>query len=332
MALFRLLHASDLHIASRPERIGLADAGTRLGGLALGRGGSLSLTSSHDASVAEKLALYARELVENRLIDAIVLSGDLATTGSSRDLQAAAAFVRKDLGECGVPVVLIPGNHDRMAVPTHKPGGTGFDGVFASAWGVGQTARILSVLEKTVGGRSRLALVGADFTLRHAADATARLGGAFGQGRVHATTLRQLVSLTEALRQLDPAMAVLWVVHFPPGFRDVAPALSLINDDSLIEAAEQQGVAAILAGHTHECRDYDISFGAAPVRVLCAGTATQYHAPGGNFVHLVEIHVAAGSTTVSRTSLRFDRPYPPSNRTGHETYRWQRDSCPDGSP
>lgn len=120
---FRLLHASDLHLATAPGQIGVADLWS-VGLCGLPR---LSLVSSYDDSLLHQLARFAKARAPE--IDGIVLTGDLATTGHPGDLAVALDFVtgpadpthgwltadgRPTLGGIGCPLWLLPGNHDRF--------------------------------------------------------------------------------------------------------------------------------------------------------------------------------------------------------------------------
>lgn len=87
MVIFRFLVISDLHISVTPRRIGLADvffANPKYFA-------RISFTSSHDPDLLDGLAGFAGRICDN--IDAILIPGDLATTGYRPDLVAAHDFV-----------------------------------------------------------------------------------------------------------------------------------------------------------------------------------------------------------------------------------------------
>lgn len=122
MTNFKFLHLSDLHFAknsNRPpfsisqrqyleERIDYAlEEGFFAGG--------------HSRAKSRELALFVR--TEFRDVDAIIVTGDIATTGEYFDLQAALEFFEGDaedenpvdvsLRTFKDKIILLPGNHDR---------------------------------------------------------------------------------------------------------------------------------------------------------------------------------------------------------------------------
>src|SRR6266480_922263 len=127
MATFRLLHISDLHFSARPNAVNPL---TSLGGV---RPADLGLwrhfprhiilfgPSSYSSPLATHLALYIDSIQD--AVDAIIVTGDLATTGSEVDLSTAKAFFFADTRippvarvklNLRIPVIFLPGNHDRF--------------------------------------------------------------------------------------------------------------------------------------------------------------------------------------------------------------------------
>lgn len=317
MATFRLLHASDLHIALKPERVGLLDTPTA--GLRFPRDlKRIGRTSSYSPDLLDGLIEFVYDRGDR--FDAVLLSGDLATTGKSQDLQQARDCIDGDsqglwytsppsgrsviashrsLKSAGKRLLLLPGNHDRYdsTFPFFVPGGTLFDDVryFGKYWKAGQGVQTwISPFKEGV----RLGLVSADLSLR-SGDQWADPLGSYGQGNVYADIIHGLETLTEDLR--TDTLGLLWVVHFPPAYPGIDPVLRLLDEEVLIEAASRQRISHILAGHTHSPRAYSAESSAGTkIEILCAGTAAQGVAPWGNFIHELEIEVdAKGIASIS---------------------------------
>src|SRR5580704_7639784 len=127
MTTFRLLHASDLHLALKPYQYGLPDSWWDVVRFRC----SPSLVSSQDPDLVKAFFVFASTMPPDDIdYDILVLSGDLATTGQWADLQVARAFI-EGVAAGGAPptfdlpsldghpgtVKLIPGNHDRFGPP-----------------------------------------------------------------------------------------------------------------------------------------------------------------------------------------------------------------------
>jgi predicted phosphodiesterase len=80
--------------------------------------------------------------------------------------------------------------------------------------------------------------------------------------------------------------------------------MQLIKSRELIDRANQCGIHALLAGHTHEpvmYRTPDMRFD-----VFCAGTTSQYYAPHGNHFQIINIELnAQGEIVISSENYRF---------------------------
>src|SRR5882724_293620 len=144
METFRLAQVSDLHIATRPYTLSLPDWwGQRDPGSHAHR--SIFSPSSHDPDLLDAVIrnLYNRR--DN--LDAIILSGDLATTGLQPDIHAAAMHIdsqpldtyrdardRPTFQSIGRELILLPGNHDRYRNRAFFPAGREFDVRFQHYW------------------------------------------------------------------------------------------------------------------------------------------------------------------------------------------------------
>lgn len=312
MAIFRLLHASDLHIAEKPNGLGLADV--RFNEL-WGQRGSLDFEhfqSTHDLDMLHALSQYAHS--HRRELDIVVVTGDLASTGLRADMETArtrlaspaagGGYLAEDggptLGFLGRKLKLMPGNHDRFSsTPLCAPGGAVFDDVFPEYWSEGQGARQLATRVKD---GSSLALIAADFTLKPGEYDITMPFMHFGSGCVYEDRLRKLEALTRKAQR--KGAAVLWAVHFSPDCGE--ESLRLYDEAKLIRAAQDLEVVAILCGHTHGSVTLR---SVAGVRVSVCGSSAQDFVRGGNFIHRVEVHVpgAGRPASVLVRRLRYHR-------------------------
>jgi 3',5'-cyclic AMP phosphodiesterase CpdA len=286
--------------------------------------------SSYDFDLAKAVAKHA--FLRGNQLDAILITGDLATVGSTADLTLAHAYVHDaglpaplpgqpawawapwlsalgfpTLEPSGAPIVLLPGNHDRFHGWLLHAGGTAFDAIFSAYWHGRRKAQTLIVLQL---GRENLAILAADFTLQRDADADVATGGRWaymGQGKVYPVVLQALIQETQAQRAQYELLAVVWALHFPPEWAGMDPVLRLV-DDHLLAAASTAGVRHLFSGHTHEPRRYALASNPA-VQVYCAGTAAQYCAPppNANTLHPLEIDVDGGTIAAVRwATLQWD--------------------------
>src|ERR1700720_1064243 len=226
MTSIRILHASDLHIAVGDQRRSYVDAisdavstlpnlDPKLTWIALRK---LALASSYEPQVLEDLAEFivnnvrgvkpdVAQLIEsvakqhdivilNEKLDAIVLTGDLATTGLEHDLRRVHSFLNadyepdtphkpKDAGSIIAaisavntditPIACLPGNHDRysfpVGLPTYMPGCRSFDTLLLDYQH--QPVRKIVVPSNS---DLKVVIFAADFTLRRLRDSKGPLG------------------------------------------------------------------------------------------------------------------------------------------------------------
>jgi 3',5'-cyclic AMP phosphodiesterase CpdA len=300
MDIFNILHLSDFHIASRETVVsafdllrGASPKGKRIG---------LRTLTSHNPFMLEGAARLA--FAKRHSIDAILITGDLATTGRANDLETALNFVdtsahsrwlstsgKPTLRGADVPIRLLPGNHDRyMSAFPYFAGGELFDQIFQRYWTAGRGVQSQIVLQGTRRGEF-LGIVSADLSLRTNADSVGSAFSYLGQGRVYADILVDLQVATNELRSNFPQIAIVWAVHFPPEYPNVNPDLQLLEGQSLLETARSNRVECIFSGHTHRALIYTFS---DQVHVHCAGTSCHCDSDVGNHVHYRQIHVAGG--------------------------------------
>lgn len=337
MACFRLFHLSDLHIAVKENVLGGLDY-LYQNQFPDSRVRWLEASSWNKGLGDAVLALAARN---RSLLDAVLVSGDLATTGSDANLARAFGFITTlqtvvawPSGPASDPaspdrrLILFPGNHDRFGWHLNLPGNQQFDTVFNRYWtpprppGQVQT----TVLEKD---GEELAIVQADFSLKRRHHAGLLSLNYLGQGKVYQEVLQELVQETRDQRtnpSTGQGRAIVWAIHFPPKFPTITEPLRLLDEENLLAEVQKlvQDLSLphldLFAGHTHSWRQYEPL--ANPfLRVYCAGTATQYCAPndlllGHNTIHPLEIDVVGGRVTRVRwypltwneLSSRFEPP------------------------
>src|SRR5258706_2689 len=157
MQTFRLVHVSDLHFSARPNAVNpfIGATGLRVPDFALWRhfrNAVLLGPSTFSSALATHLSLYLGSVQDE--IDAIVATGDLATTGKEADLKVAKGYFLRGQPASVVfpqfaarfssnkspdlPIIFMPGNHDRYQGSMIMPGGKVFEKVFGQSWDADQ--------------------------------------------------------------------------------------------------------------------------------------------------------------------------------------------------
>jgi predicted phosphodiesterase len=337
MTAIKILHASDLHISINKSFRSPVDKFSDLRELGKLKPWELSklavktlivflkkmAASSYDPKLLKYLTEFIYENAKKKLdddgslleddspnkIDAVVLTGDLATTGHLDDIKMVESFLKAPfdpryphlshtheatLSAVRIPVWYFPGNHDRFTptrgfvwikgLPFPKffdPGGINYDGKF---WDFhADPARVLGEVNvSTAGLPLRVVMIAADFNLKQFGDHDG-IYGWLAQGKVYDKVyndvLKVLVYKTKKLIESHKEtgggiICPLWAIHFPPSFPHIGKSSRLIDDEVLIERANECGVKAILAGHTHEQVRYRKP--GMHFEVLCCGTTTQH--------------------------------------------------------
>jgi 3',5'-cyclic AMP phosphodiesterase CpdA len=340
MSPIKILHASDLHISqvekTRSPKDAWYDVNKRfslesiqkmfesIGGVRNYYKARRAPASSYQSSILEKFAGFAYEnskkfdaagAVTGGCLDAVVLTGDLATTGTENDINLVRRFLQAPsteypfylndengdgtLGALQIPVGFLPGNHDRFE-PTlesawsapganpgrfYNPGGTNFDTYLKDFRG--SPVQMMDRLESPLpDGRVLTAYIFlADMTLRQFDDHDDWGGGWMGQGKAHQEVCDELADRTIKLRKELPdneVPAFIWACHFPPKFPGVKDNCRLVEDYVFLKAAKRARIDAVLAGHTHRQLEYRRLF--VKFDIFCCGTTTQYEPtthPGG---------------------------------------------------
>jgi predicted phosphodiesterase len=290
--------------------LAIVDSDKSIGELAVEALRDLTFASSYNPGALDCLCNFIDDQEPN--LSAIIITGDLATTGFHDDLVKARAFLEgspgvspefdQTIAHVGVPKLVLPGNHDRYQFTArgflYAPGSERFESVLSNHW----TDKI-KVYQPFRDPAEKLSvvIVAADFCLRTTSDAAwpLRSLNRLAQGRVHTDLLIDLKTKTAAAKAAEQGntVVVIWAIHFPPYFpyrgAGAITRLSsrlnknLIDEHTLISAARELNVVAILAGHTHQADDYNL-FGYRSIRVLCAGSATQDD-PGDKQCQIIEV-------------------------------------------
>jgi 3',5'-cyclic AMP phosphodiesterase CpdA len=323
MPTINLLHISDLHMAETPMRAELA-ALWRKPKTAYRRVKEKEFMASHNPEVVNRLAAFAYK--RRDYLNAIVITGDIATTGSTHDLNAGYRLITEPpdripyltsdgdatLNLPDVPIFILPGNHDRY-VPTKRnysltAGGREFHQIFGRWW----TGDVQ--LYKAESGNYELGILAADFSLQDARHASfLSMWNKWAQGRIYPDILRDLENLTIQFhldaRDNGKKSAAIWAIHYPPNYPYESKVMGLahrLNDEGqLLEAAKRCQVELILAGHTHEYQYY--AAGLVTPFIFCAGTSSQFGPPlPGNYCHIISFDIDDSGYQYAVKHYRFD--------------------------
>jgi len=321
----KILHASDLHISAHEDLRspldqywdlenpwdlsgkGVLEKSEILKNLGISWWRGLA-ASSYNSQVLKLLAEFvynnAKKTVDagtsdqGERLDAVILTGDLATTGTEDDINKVHQFLyagfdkecpfKSDdefykgatLSALDIPIIYLPGNHDRYT-PTrrfHKkimpilfyPGAREFDEKLSDH----RTEPIRSYDLVSDDQRLKVIVFTADFSLEHFDDHEGFYGW-LAQGKAYSNLRNSLVQATYKASQNKKdgqALCILWAMHFPPGY-PVRKSCSLLKETELIKLANRVGVYAILAGHTHK----QLIYGTPAMAFIgfCCGTTTQ---------------------------------------------------------
>lgn len=254
MAL-RFVHCSDIHLLDLDGVSPLRFLNKRLtGGVNL----ALSRRRHYAGRLFDHIVEHARALAADRL----VITGDVTNLA----LEAEFDFVRKKLADAGLPVTVIPGNHDaytRGSVRSRRF--EGYLGAFME--GERQAGSDYPFVQRFDG----VALIGLSTAI-----ATLPL---YATGRLGDPQLARLAAILDELGAEGIARVVL--IHHPvmPG---VAKARhDLLDIDAFMKVIAEHGAELILHGHEHLQIDGALPGpeAAAVVHGIASGTSLSQH-PG----------------------------------------------------
>jgi predicted phosphodiesterase len=258
--------------------------------------------TTYNLEIGKKVARFLVEHSADQSL--LIISGDLAASGIEDDLKVALAFIEgtprstqmffvtsdvtPTIAVAELPVLIVPGNHDRFQDNYGKSGGTYFDAIFRVYWGDPNPSIRHRVIEDPA-TEVKLGFVSADFCLSSDSDATKPIHiNRFGQGKVYQPVLDGLATRTTHLRKKYDGIGIVWVIHFPPCATDNEdPALELLDRSKVMSAAAANDIKLILAGHIHR----PVLVQQQNVTVACAGTAAAYMSAEGYWIHKLEIAV-----------------------------------------
>lgn len=314
MATFNLVHISDLHFAVEQARSNPFEDRRYVELL-------LDFNNRYLPSTfcARKAVVLADTLgVGKDNIDVLLITGDIATSGSMEDLSSAKEWITGNasaehvprivgfdlpnefirLGDV-TPLVILPGNHDRFSGKKNSPGSPNFETVFGVNWDLGRGSTTLTSFHgirefnlKKDG--EHLSILSADLTLKAESDADRRWGY-LGQGYAYDDVCQGLVQATAKCVETNPNVYVIWATHFPPDFehKKVGSCLKLLNSGKLVKAATDAGVNLIFCGHTHIRDVYKV----AGVNVICAGTAIAFGKQEAHSFNAITLETQGGKLT-----------------------------------
>ena len=319
MADFRLVHLSDLHIKARRERIlGISTDGRAWEWLCdhVYKGENVTPPKTFSPQVASCVAEYIYNIQDD--LDAVLITGDIANTGSQQDLSAARDLLEGSpygkwgsqvsgfapiLGD-GIPVCMLPGNHDRFGKILRGPSSKDFEKVFGTNWSAGQPYQKKGRFSRRVKrfvlpkDGEHLVICCVDFSLRKTLDAPSYLS----HGRAYKDCTEALKKETVYARKKYRNATVIWAMHFPPG-RDYIPRiLRLMCGRRVISHAKELNVDLIFSGHTHCQLHYPTTENEFP-RIITAGTATSrdYNEAGEN--RFLDIKLSTDNGRVSEIRI-----------------------------
>lgn len=319
--MIRIVHISDLHFCASARRVGpqaylryvldKRSLPAKPVAAAVAAARATFMPSSHDPDLSYFAAKFICENLGDH--DVILITGDLATTGMPPDINVASAYVSQPAKSVGsylspsnaptllsdptLPIIFLPGNHDRFEDDAGACGSTNFDNAFKNVWAAGRNGIEIFPLTNS-DTMERLFLISADFCLS-SDQHSSPIGwpARCGQGLAYNNIVSDMVYKSNQIRGAYPEAGIIWVSHFPPAPQAAGfcGSLELLNHSAVIKGALQAGIEFILAGHIHE----KISFDVGGVKIICAGAACTYAEKQGNWIHSLAFNVKGGQVSLT---------------------------------
>lgn len=309
MGRIHLLHISDLHISKTPylqslKEIPINEVAERIW--------DHEILASYDPGILRSLTKFVSKHHKN--LQALIVTGDIATSGLTHDLQRALNVVNKFKEY--LPVFLLPGNHDRYQDVTegmqlmYKPGDKKFYVYFKNYW---NDAFLKNFWDDDVKKNLYLenddlavCVISADFSLRRTrnAELLGVKGGFYAQGFVYDDTLKRLEEATQkAFKDLAKKknVAIIWALHFPSFAFGIPNHSKLINAKKLVDAARENKVLAVVSGHMH----YKIKEHKDGVFFFGAGSACQVDGKG-NHIQILTINNDDGILSIDEEDFIYN--------------------------
>jgi 3',5'-cyclic AMP phosphodiesterase CpdA len=317
LASFNYIHISDTHLCIQPGRrnvLYLVQRNVRrnidtIFQQAQGIGFASVLRPA--SYVPEIVAGAAQFCIEREaIVDGLIFTGDLATTGIATDINVAYSFITTPptggfYSSPRTPTLaflppdimhVLPGNHDKFDDDFGTPNGRNFELRFGTmpnfSRGVGHW------IDEKQG--QYLGFLSADFTLRARGDAADKVVGAYGQGRVYQDVLDELVARSLQLRTQLPNIFLVWVIHFAP--YECGYDIRLLDFDQVIEAAIRLKIVATLCGHTHKSFKMTID----QHIIYCSGSAGSIDKEDDSRIHMLYFNIN-DTCHVERENFIWDR-------------------------
>ncbi len=340
MPVFRIGHISDLHFGYPFDRLNPLEAVGSKSGREKARAALAALVKNRKSGLGSvldpstfnpdvALGLLHELNKKQESLHAILVTGDLATTGDHADLKLARDYFSGKLPPEWDPigkqpsllerskaiVISLPGNHDRYDGLALIPGSRNYESHFGDFWdfnsGIAYDCAVsnsayrvrVCALEDEDSADCVLFICMADLSLDYHNQGVGAFGWV-GQGSAERAVVDALVETTGITAKHAKAsgrkreIATLWAIHFPPVYPQIDQSLELLTPLRLIEAAQDCGVSTILTGHTHQALKYNAAAnyvrGTPEVNVICCGASAGRSEHSIYSYSIIEVEICNG--------------------------------------